>query len=145
MTDPGDVGDGTVVRAAGGVPWRRGGDDGDLEVLLVHRDRYGDWSFPKGKLDPGETWEQAAVREVWEEAAIVAVLGTELPATEYRDRFGRPKRVRYWSMLVAADAGFVAGDEISDRRWVSPAEAASLLTYVRDRDVLAALVRSLAD
>ena len=76
MTDPGDVGDGTVVRAAGGVPWRRGGDDGDLEVLLVHRDRYGDWSFPKGKLDPGETWEQAAVREVWEEAAIVAVLGT---------------------------------------------------------------------
>jgi len=97
------------VRAAGGILWRR--DDGDaVEVLVIHRERYDDWTFPKGKLDPGETWEQAAVREVWEETAIVAVLGAEVATTDYRDHNGRAKRVRYWAMVVAADEGFVPND-----------------------------------
>ena len=133
--------DDVEVRAAGGVPWRR--TDGGLEVLVIHRSRYDDWSFPKGKLDPGETWEQAAVREVWEETGLVTVLGDELGSTEYRDRHGREKQVRYWSMAVAADAGFEPGDEVSERRWVGAADSASLLTYDRDRDLLGRFVHLL--
>lgn len=128
-----------LVRAAGGVPWRRA-DDGAVEVLLIHRERYGDWTFPKGKLDPGEGWEQAAVREVWEEAAIVPVLGEELGATEYRDRYGRPKLVRYWAMTVAADAGFTPNHEVDERRWEPARAAAHALTYDHDRAVLARLL-----
>lgn len=131
-----------VVRAAGGVPWRRAADGG-LEVLVVHRPRYDDWSFPKGKLDPGESWEQAAVREVWEEAGIVTVLGPELAGTEYRDRHGRPKQVRYWAMDVTEDSGFEPGDEVDERRWVTPPVAVALLTYPRDRDLLDGLGEAL--
>ncbi len=129
------------VRAAGGIPWRREG--GALKVLVIRRPRYGDWTFPKGKLDPGETWEQAAVREVWEETAIVAVLDAEIAGTEYRDRHGCAKQVRYWSMPVAADAGFAPNDEVSERRWVSVGEADGLLSYDHDRGVLDSLVRLL--
>jgi 8-oxo-dGTP diphosphatase len=131
------------VRAAGGVPWRRR-DDGALEVLVVHRPRYDDWSFPKGKLDPGESWQEAALREVREEAAIVAVLGDELTSTQYRDRHGRSKQVRYWAMPVTADEGFAPGDEVDERRWVRAEEAASLLTYDHDRSVLASVLELLA-
>ena len=93
-----------VVRAAAG---RSGaGPDGALEVVLVHRPRYDDWSLPKGKVDPGETDEQAALREVREEASIDARIGPELPTTTYLDRSGKQKRVRYWAMTVAGgDAG----------------------------------------
>lgn len=132
-----------VVRAAGGVPWRRS-DDGAVEVLVIHRERYGDWTLPKGKLDPGETWEQAAVREVWEETGIVPVLGEELGVTEYRDRYGRPKQVRYWAMLVAADAGFTPNHEVDERRWEPAPAAAHTLTYGHDRAILAQLLELLA-
>ncbi len=123
-----------LVRAAGGVVWRRNGET--VEVLLVHRDRYDDWSFPKGKLDPGESWEQAAVREVFEETGVVGVLGDELGATDYVDHKGRPKRARYWAMGVAVDTGFEADDEISALVWMPVDEAAGLLTYGRDLSVL---------
>lgn len=131
-----------VIRAAGGIPWRRL-DDGTVEVLLVHRERYDDWSFPKGKLDPGESWEQAAVREVFEEAALVPVLGTELPGAAYRDRDGQPKQVRYWAMAVAVELPFAPGEEIAARRWVAVEQAEQLLSYHHDVDVLAGLVERL--
>lgn len=127
MTEP--------VRAAGGVVWREE-EAGGLELLLVHRGRYDDWTFPKGKLDPGETWEQAAVREVFEEVGVVAVLGPELATSTYTDHKGRPKTVRYWTMTVATDVGFEADDEVSERRWLSLAEVADWLTYPRDRPIL---------
>jgi 8-oxo-dGTP pyrophosphatase MutT (NUDIX family) len=123
-----------VVRAAGGVVWRDGA--GGLEILLVHRDRYGDGSFPKGKLDPGESWEEAAVREVREETAITPVLGRELASTDYLDRHRRPKRARYWAMTVARDDGFVPDEEISAVDWVPIDQVADRLTYPRDLDVL---------
>jgi 8-oxo-dGTP pyrophosphatase MutT (NUDIX family) len=131
-----------LVRAAGGVLWRRS-DDGSLEVLLIHRKRHRDWTFPKGKLDPGETWEQAAVREVWEEAAVVPVLGDELGTTEYRDRDGRPKQVRYWAMIVAADAGFTPNHEVDARAWEPVAAASRRLSYDHDRAILGRLLELL--
>ena len=127
-----------VVRAAGGLVWR---DRGPVrEVLIVHRVQYDDWSFPKGKLDPGETWEQAARREVHEETGIVARLGAELASTDYIDHKGRPKRARYWEMTVVSDDGFEPGDEISARAWVAVDELAERLTYERDVEVLESLV-----
>ena len=91
------------VKASGGVVWRRGAHGG-AEVVVVHRPRYDDWSLPKGKLDPGETWEQAALREVEEEVGLRARLGEELPPVSYRDHKGRDKAVRYWLMEPEDDA-----------------------------------------
>ena len=125
------------VLAAGGVVVRRGADGG-VEVLLVHRPRYDDWSLPKGKCDPGEGFEATAVREVREETGYEVVVGEELAPTRYLDHKGRPKLVRYFSMEVRG-GGFVANDEVDEIRWVAPDAARALLTYAHDRDLLAAL------
>ena len=123
-----------VIEAAGGVVWRRG-SKGGLKVLLVHRERYDDWSFPKGKLDPGETHRHAALREVEEETGLRCKTGEELPETRYEDRKGRPKRVRYWTMQVV-DGSFTPNAEVDEVRWLSLAEARDLLTYAHDVEVL---------
>lgn len=124
------------VRAAGGVVWRRR-DGGEPEVLLVHRPRYRDWTFPKGKVEAGETDEQAAVREVQEETGLRCELGPELPSTAYTDLKRRPKKVRYWSM-EATGAGR-AGNEVDEVQWVPVDQAPDRLSHRRDRDVLRAL------
>ena len=118
-----------LIAAAGGVVMRDG------EVALVHRPRYDDWTLPKGKLDQGESFEEAAVREVQEETGIRGRLVRELPATTYKVA-GRPKVVRYWLMDVEHEGPFVPNDETDQLRWVPSDEALSLLTYDRDRDVL---------
>lgn len=111
---------------------------GELEVLVVHRAHYDDWTFPKGKLEPGESDEECAVREVEEETGLLCALGDELPSTFYTDGKGRPKSVRYWRMeVVAGELTF--DNEIAAARWVSPADAAELLTYGRDVELLRAL------
>jgi 8-oxo-dGTP diphosphatase len=122
------------VQAAGGVVARDG------RLVLVHRPKYDDWTLPKGKLDPGESFEDGALREVEEETGLRCRLVRELPQTEYSVR-GRPKIVRYWLMEPEADLGFTPGREVDDLRWVTPAEALELLTYERDRDVLRAVPR----
>ena len=124
------------VKASGGVVWRRG-EDGSPELVVVHRPRYDDWSLPKGKLDPGESFEQAALREVEEETGLRARLVRELPSVEYEVR-GRPKLVRYWLMEVVEDPGFEPNSEVDELRWLSPRDAAVLLTYDRDKGVVAA-------
>jgi 8-oxo-dGTP diphosphatase len=107
-------------------------------ILLVHRPRYDDWTFPKGKLDPGETLEQCALREVAEETGFACSLGSEIAVTRYVDHKGRDKLVRYWRMTVTGGA-FEPNDEVEEIRWVTKAEAAELLSYPRDLSVLAAL------
>jgi 8-oxo-dGTP diphosphatase len=120
------------VDAAGGVVERDG------RLLLVHRPRYDDWTFPKGKLDPGESFEDAALREVEEETGVRCTLGRELPSSRYEAK-GKPKLVRYWLMAPETELGFAPNDETDEVRWVTPKEARSLLTYDRDLDVLSAL------
>jgi 8-oxo-(d)GTP phosphatase len=124
------------VRAAGGVV-RRAGPDGE-EVLLVHRPRYEDWTFPKGKAHPGETDEETALREVEEETGLTCVLGDELPSTRYRDSRGRPKVVRYWTMQVESGS-FKPHREVDDIRWVSRTQAEPSLSYDRDHEVIRAV------
>ena len=116
--------------------------DGDLQLLLVHRPKYDDWSFPKGKLDDGETDEQAAEREVREETGLTCRRTEELPASTYRDAGGRLKAVRYWLMeAIAGDAeSRPADDEVDTVRWISLAEAHQLLTYPRDRELVSAAI-----
>lgn len=125
------------VQAAGGVVLR--GEDDEAEVAVVHRPRHDDWSFPKGKLDPGETFEEAALREVREETGLTCRLGPELAFARYQDNKGRPKIVRYWLMAVVDDPGFEPNDEVDELRWLTPAEATGLLTYARDRELVAGL------
>jgi len=125
------------IEAAGGVVMRKGPDE--TEIAVVHRPRYDDWSFPKGKLDPGETFEEAALREVREETGLTCRLGPELAFAHYDDNKGRPKVVRYWLMAVIEDPGFEPNDEVDELRWLTPAEATDLLTYSRDRKLVRTL------
>ncbi len=122
------------VRAAGGVLLRFAGEA--VEVAVIHRPKYEDWSLPKGKLDAGEGYEQAAVREVEEETGMRAELGPELGPVSYRDRKGRTKLVRYW-LMRPLDGEFAPGSEVDELRWLDPEAATELLSYEHD----AALVR----
>jgi 8-oxo-dGTP diphosphatase len=128
-----------LVRAGGGVVWRRPGTGEGVEILLVHRPRYDDWSLPKGKCDPGESDADCALREVEEETGLACRLGTELPSTSYRDNKGRPKIVRYWAMEpLSAGALFEPNAEIDEIRWLPVADAVKLLSYGHDRPVVLA-------
>jgi 8-oxo-dGTP diphosphatase len=121
-----------AIRAAGGLVLREGA------VLIVHRPRYDDWSFPKGKARDGETDEACALREVKEETGLDCSLVREIDGTEYVDSKGRPKHVRWWLMRPVSGE-FSPNDEVDLVRWVQPSEAAKLLSYSRDLVLLDAL------
>ena len=113
-------------------------DDGDVEVMLVHRPRYLDWTFPKGKVKDGERDEDAALREVGEETGLVCELGRELAGTRYKDTKLRDKRVRYW-VMENCSGNFEPNDEVDRIEWLTLDEAAGRLSYRRDLDVLQSL------
>lgn len=132
-----------TIPAAGTVPWRR--RDGVLQVALVHRPKYDDWSWAKGKLDPAEQWPVAAVRETLEETGLRVRLGTPLPGTAYRvlDRDGAPatKQVRYWAAAVTGGGGELV-NEIDAVAWLDIGRAHDRLDYAHDREQLRAVLRS---
>ena len=117
------------IRAAGGLVVRYG------RVVVVHRPEYDDWSFPKGKCDPGESDEDCALREIEEETGLRCELGRELSTTRHLDAKGRPKRVRWW-LLRPLSGEFEPTDEVDDLRWLTPEEARATLTYERDVELL---------
>ncbi|MBN2113119.1 MAG: polyphosphate kinase 1 [Acidimicrobiia bacterium] len=123
-----------VVLAAGGLITRRTGN-GKPEILVVHRPRYDDWSFPKGKAGDGEGPQEAARREVLEETGYECTVGPEIATLDYPDRLGNRKMVRYWAMTVGAGE-FAPNNEVDEVRWLPPEGALHLLTYDRDRALL---------
>ncbi|MEV3860589.1 NUDIX hydrolase [Streptomyces sp. NPDC050095] len=130
-----------TIRAAGCVLWRRSPFDEGLEICLVHRPKYDDWSHPKGKLKRGEAPLAGALREVREETGHDCTPGTRLPTVRYLAS-GRPKRVDYW----AAEAGpgtFSANREVDRILWLPPAAARNRLTQPRDRGLVDALLDAL--
>lgn len=126
-----------LVRAGGGVVWRMSPDrSAVVEVLLVHRPRHDDWSFPKGKVEAGDVDDEAtARREVLEETGYECALGRELTSTAYIDSRGRPKRVRYWEMRVI-DGAFLPNAEVDEVVWLPIGPAGERLSYPHDRIVL---------
>ena len=137
MSSPGN----NTVQAAGCVLWRRSPFDGELEVCLVHRPKYDDWSHPKGKLKRDEDPLAGALREVAEETGYRAVTGAELPTMRYLAN-ERPKQVRYWA-AEAVDGAFAPNSEVDRILWLSPTGARNRLTQPRDRTLVDALLASL--
>jgi len=133
MSDP------HVVRAAGGIVTR--GDGDDRRFAIVHRPRYDDWSFPKGKLAEGEEEPTAALREVFEETGLRCRLVRHLGAVTYTDHAGRPKIVRYWTM-TADDGAFAPNAEVDDLRWLDADGALATLSYEHDRELLRSVVEA---
>ena len=123
-----------LIRAAGGVLFRtsRRGRD---KVAVVYREARGDWTFPKGKLDEGESFEEAALREVVEETGITAVIRRFVGSTNYTHRKGRPKIVAYY-LMEAISGEFAPNEEVDELRWVTLDEAFELLTWDRDRELV---------
>lgn len=130
-----------MIKAAGAVLWRDAG--GNVEVAVVHRQRYDDWSLPKGKLDQGETIPACAVREVEEETGFSCVLGRHLNQVSYSVK-GVPKTVDYYA-AEAVSGSFAANEEVDELRWLPVTEASALLTYAPDREVLDEFARLPAD
>ncbi|MBI2704413.1 MAG: NUDIX hydrolase [Actinobacteria bacterium] len=135
---PGWDDDPNLVCAAGGVVWRV--DDGELQILLVHRERYDDWGLPKGKLDKAESPEDGARRETEEETGYRCILGHELQCTRYYDAKRRPKTVRYWEMTVA-EGEFQPNHETNEIRWLDLDDARQLLSYRHDAGVVDSFAR----
>lgn len=108
-------------------------------MLLIHRPRYQDWSFPKGKAKTDESDENCAVREVEEETGLRCSLGVELAGTSYRDASGRKKHVRYWAMRLPEGTDATAGDGVDEWTWLPPDDAVERLTWKRDVAVLRSL------
>jgi 8-oxo-dGTP pyrophosphatase MutT (NUDIX family) len=131
----------TQVRAAGAVVWRTAPTGGRVEVLVVHRPRYDDWSLPKGKLDPGESWEDGARREVAEETGYTGDLGAQVAVVHYTDHLERPKEVRYFDLRDPVGR-FEPNDEVDEALWLEVDAACRKVTRRMDADVIRSWVEA---
>ncbi len=122
-----------VIRAAGGLVWRV--SDAGRQLVIVHRRRHDDWSLPKGKLGPGESWREAALREVREETGCTAKLLDIAGCTAYIAR-AVPKLAVFWNMELIEQHGFTPGEEVERVEWMSAEEGLRMLTYPLERDLL---------
>ncbi|MGO1545632.1 MAG: NUDIX hydrolase [Gulosibacter sp.] len=128
----------TTVYAAGALLWHE--DGGEIKTLVIHREHHGDYSLPKGKVDPGESLPETAAREVLEETGLRVSLGAPLDVVEYTLPSGRPKEVHYWACEVSREQyesyEFVPNDEVDRLEWLTLEDAQRELTYVRDRELI---------
>ena len=122
-----------VIEAAGGILWRRSG--GVAELAVIHRPRHRDWSLPKGKRDPGESWQETALREVHEETACRAEIERFAGGTIYTVN-NRPKVVLFWHMAVTGEEPFEPNDEVDRLEWLTPESALERLSYATERELL---------
>ena len=131
----------TVV-AAGAILWRL--EKGELKLAIIHRARYDDWSWPKGKIDKGETIAEAAVREIREETGLRVSLGAYLSEINYKLPSGGKKQVHYWAAKVSdkalAESKFKPSEEVAKVDWKTPQQARKLLSYEFDEQPLTALL-----
>jgi 8-oxo-dGTP diphosphatase len=134
-----ELADGSPDISAGGGVLVRNGEKG-RELAVIHRPKYMDWSLPKGKLEPGEGWLEAALREVEEETGYRCEPGVELPHVSYRDRRGRRKLVRYW-LMEPVSGSFEPHSEVDELRWVDRETADDLLTYPHDKALVHEAIR----
>ncbi len=123
-----------VIRAAGGLVWRQ--TDSGPKIALIHRHRYGgDWSLPKGKLKEGESWEEAALREVREETGCQVKITSFAGSTTYTVD-GVPKEVRFWNMIPMGECNPGSSDEVSEVVWLGPEEAVDKIDYPDQRKIV---------
>jgi 8-oxo-dGTP diphosphatase len=122
-----------VIEAAGGLLWRQGASG--RQLALIHRQRYNDWSLPKGKREPGESWQETALREVLEETGCQAELLDFIGGTTYTVK-GIPKVVLFWSMRAALDCELQENAEVDALQWVSPEQALKILSYAPERHLV---------
>jgi len=124
-----------MIRAAGALLWRETADR-NIEIALIHRPKYGDWTLPKGKIEEGETALQCAYRELLEETGIKASFTRQLGSVDYVEN-GQPKRVIFWAAHCGLDAStFVANEEVNQLRWLTLEDALDLATYPTDMEMI---------
>lgn len=122
-----------VIEAAGGILWRK--TPHKIEICIVHRPKYDDWGFPKGKRDPGEKWHETAQREVYEETGCQAQIKNFAGCISYP--IGEAiKLVLFWNMYVVSNIAFTPNSEIDQIRWLSPHEAVNWLSYEKEKNIL---------
>ena len=122
-----------VIEAAGGVLWRH--LPTGMEVAIIHRSRYDDWTLPKGKCKPGETWTETAVREVFEETSCIARLGDFIGGQVYTVN-NMPKVVLYWHMDLIHEQGFTPNEEVDKLLWLPPHKAKKIMTYQVEKEFI---------
>jgi 8-oxo-(d)GTP phosphatase len=122
-----------VIRAAGALLWRENSEL-KIEIALIHRPRYGDWSLPKGKIEEGESSLRCAFREVIEETGITPQFGRELGSVEYKEPAGL-KRVKYWAAKALTDE-FLPNEEVDEIKWLDPDDALARATHESDRTII---------
>ncbi len=122
-----------VIQAAGGLIWRN--TSGDKELAIIHRPKYNDWTLPKGKLNPGESWKEAALREVQEETGCKVEIDSFAGCICYTPE-NIPKIVLYWNMKLIGDCHFQPNKEVDQLQWLKIKDALALLDYQIEKDLI---------